>query len=75
MNKVILLRIVNTILFLSGVTQIATGLAIFFRLFVSNASVFGLIGEIHEYNGLLFSALIVTHICLNWSWIKAQFRQ
>ncbi|MHB1458965.1 MAG: DUF4405 domain-containing protein [Armatimonadota bacterium] len=29
--------------------------------------------EIHEYGGLLFVALIILHIVLNWSWISTNY--
>lgn len=73
MNKIIALKIVNPILFVSGAIQIATGLAMFFRLFISNGPVFGLIADVHQYNGFLFASLIAFHLYLNWGWIKSQF--
>jgi hypothetical protein len=29
--------------------------------------------EVHELNGVLFIALVLTHIVLNWGWVKANF--
>lgn len=29
--------------------------------------------ELHELNGVLFIAVALTHIVLNWGWVKANF--
>lgn len=31
-----------------------------------------IVGEIHEIAGMIFSLLAITHISLNWRWIKTQ---
>ena len=70
MNKVLALRVVNTVLLFSFVLQVITGLIIFFRVrFPDTEMVF----EIHEYNGLLLIAAAAMHIALNWGWIRANF--
>lgn len=68
MSKNTWLKIINPVMFISLLLQAATGLLLFFRLFISH---FRTIGEVHEYNGLLFLVLVITHLALNWSWIKA----
>ena len=70
MNKVKLLRVVNILLFSSFAAQAITSIMIFFKLKIIRPAI---IFEIHEYNGLLMIALAVTHITLNWGWIKANF--
>jgi hypothetical protein len=57
-----LLKIVNPVLALSFLTQIASALLI---------EIFELpLGELHEINGYVFTALVIFHIILNWNWIK-----
>jgi hypothetical protein len=73
MNKTILLKVVNPLLFISLAIQAITGVIAAFHLFISNPKLFESIAELHEHNGFLFVALGATHICLNWGWIKAQF--
>jgi hypothetical protein len=57
------LKIVNSLLFISLLVQAITGL----WLFWSGSET---IANIHKYNGLIFLALVATHITLNWNWIK-----
>ena len=70
MNKATMLRIVNAVLFFSFVLQAITSAIIFLRLKVPHRQT---IFEVHEYNGLLMILLAITHIILNWGWIKANF--
>jgi uncharacterized membrane protein YkvI len=65
MNQAKLLKIVNVLLFLSVLTQVTT-VVIFKTIGGSEA-----IGELHEINGYVFIALIITHLVLNWNWIKS----
>jgi len=68
MNKVLALRIVNTVLVFSFILQAITVAIIFLKIRTSyNHIVF----EIHEYNGLLIIAVVIAHVTLNWGWIKA----
>ena len=73
MNKARLLKIVNLLLFISMAAQALTGLVLFFDLFVSRAKLFEIISEVHRYNGLVVALLIITHLAMNWNWIKSQF--
>ena len=70
MNKQKWLRIVNPVLFLSLAVQAGTGGIIAFRLRTPfTQTVF----EAHEHNGALLIALAVTHLTLNWGWVKANY--
>ena len=70
MNKILALRVVNMVLFFSFVLQVITSLVIFFKIRLPDAEA---VFEIHEYNGLLLILLAITHITLNWGWVKANF--
>ena len=67
MNKLQVLRIVNSFLFISFLLQVATSLFIFFRIRTSFSRT---IFEIHEYNGLTMITLALIHLYLNWGWIR-----
>ncbi|MFA5143918.1 MAG: DUF4405 domain-containing protein [Candidatus Omnitrophota bacterium] len=73
MNKTRLLKISNIFLFFSMLIQALTGLMLYLGLFVTSPGLFKTIIEIHEYNGLLMTVLVLLHLVLNWGWIKAQF--
>ena len=70
MNKMMALRVVNPILFFSFVLQVITSVIIFLRIKIPNVR---MVFEIHEYNGIFMVIVAVTHIALNWGWIKATF--
>jgi len=70
MTKLSVLRIVNAVLLVSFILQVATSLMLFFEFFPFSGRV---IAETHEYNGLFFIFLVFLHIGLNWNWIKANF--
>ena len=70
MNKVKLLRAVNTLLFTSFIVQAATGIIMAFRIRVPHMQT---LFEVHEYNGFLLAALVLAHLMLNFGWIKANF--
>lgn len=72
MNKILQLKIVNSILFISAVIQALTGISLAFRLFISMPKIFESIAEIHEHNGFILVVLILIHLILNWGWIKIQ---
>lgn len=61
------LKLINTVLLVSLLTQAVTG-ALLFLNFDSR-----LAGLLHTYNGLLLVALALTHLTLNWSWVRANF--
>lgn len=70
MLKMQLLKVINPILFIVFVTQVAMGLVMFFNLnFINLRRAF----LIHKYNGLLLIFLWLIHITLNWSWVKATY--
>ena len=73
MDKITLLRANNMLLLISMVIQVVTGAALFLNLFVMNAPVFHAIIETHEYNGLIFAIFVLSHLVLNWGWMKNQF--
>lgn len=68
-----LLKILNLILLLSGIIQIFTGLSLALRMFSSNINMLRAVAELHEYNGFVFTGLVLVHILLNWAWIKRQY--
>lgn len=72
MNDAILLRWVNPVLLISVIVQAVTGVILYFDLFISSPAIFRTMAEAHKHNGLILTALIITHIYLNWSWFKAQ---
>lgn len=70
MNKAKLLKWVNLVLFICAAIQVTTGLMMALRLFTKQME---FIGELHEYNGFIFSAIVLTHLTLNWNWVKVTF--
>ena len=72
MNKAVLLKWTNLVLFLSASVQALTGIILFFDLFMSRARLFDFIVKAHRYNGMLFIVLIAAHLWLNLGWVKAQ---
>ena len=44
---------------------------VFFREPALRAGILSALSEIHEYNGFLFTALVLVHLYLNWGWVKA----
>jgi len=67
MDKAKLFKMVNVVLLLSAAVQIVTSILIFSGMLRSEAVV-----ELHEYNGIIFIALVLMHVYLNWGWIKSQ---
>lgn len=64
MNKNLLLKIVNPVMFASFLAQVCTSL--WLLLHFTQAALM-----VHKYNGLFFIALVITHITLNWPWISS----
>jgi hypothetical protein len=64
MNKIAWLKLINTLLLVSFLAQVASSLLLIFR-FSETAATF------HKYNGLLFILLASLHIGLNWGWIRS----
>ncbi|MDD4900292.1 MAG: DUF4405 domain-containing protein [Candidatus Omnitrophica bacterium] len=70
MNKPKWLVWLNPFLFLSLLMQAASGAVLFFNLMPAWD---GLIARVHSYNGFIFALLALTHLILNWNWVKANF--
>lgn len=70
MTEAKLLRMVNTILFISFAVQAVTAAIILFRL---KTPFTHMVFEVHENNGMVLIALAITHITLNWGWVRANF--
>lgn len=68
MNKPKWLLWLNPVLFISMLIEVITGLMLFFDMFVSRLK---LILSVHTYNGLLLIGIVMAHIWLNWSWVRA----
>ena len=66
MRRTTLLKILNPILGVLLVSQMATGL---FGESLARAAIF----EFHEACGIAFAVLAVLHLILNWAWVKATF--
>jgi hypothetical protein len=66
MKKVKALKIVNLLLFLAFISQASTGMV---RNFI-DAELFAVI---HRAGGILLLIFAVTHLILNWGWVKANF--
>lgn len=62
------LKIVNPLLGLLIINQAFTGM---FHLYLSSRA----FAILHEWGGFVLSAMVIVHVVLNWSWVKAQFRR
>ena len=70
MNRNQWMKIVNPLLGAAFLVLAASGLILFFNLFPFQSE---FISQVHEYTGLTFIALGLTHLLLNWGWVKANF--
>jgi hypothetical protein len=70
MNKMLLLKIVNPLLGLSFLVQAITGIMLTRSIGISFIDK---TAHIHEANGTVFLLLVIIHLTLNWSWVKATF--
>ena len=61
-----LLKVVNPILFVSMLVQITSGLGQRY----AGQEVFIVLRRIHVFNSRLLIFLFITHLYLNWAWIK-----
>ncbi len=68
MTKNTWLKIVVPLLFISALIQILAGLCMALNIFAAKMDTFLII---HKRNAYVLIILIITHISLNWSWIKA----
>jgi hypothetical protein len=66
MYKPRLLKIVNAVLFVCIVNQIATGLL----SDLANKDVFEIL---HPVGGILTALMAAAHVFLNWAWVKSNF--
>jgi TRAP-type C4-dicarboxylate transport system permease small subunit len=66
MNRAQLLNVVNALLGVSVSVQIVTGV---FRDVLPPAVFLA----VHPVNGYVFAVLAITHIYLNWNWIRMTF--
>jgi hypothetical protein len=66
MKKSDALKVVNTILALSFLLQLSTGL-------LHNPIPHELFEVIHQGGGIFLAACVVAHVVLNWSWVKISF--
>jgi hypothetical protein len=65
-NKQTALKIVNPLLGVSFVLQMVSGM-----LADDAGDWYDSVMEFHSINGWTMCALVVAHVALNWSWIKA----
>ncbi len=63
-----LLRVVNILIFLLLLYQLASG------LFGERSGVHWF-EESHDYTGIALGVLVAVHVILNWQWVKAQFKK
>ncbi|MCX5859835.1 MAG: DUF4405 domain-containing protein [Proteobacteria bacterium] len=66
MKKVKVLKIVNLLLFLTFISQASTGIG---QTYIGA----DLLTIIHRIGGILLLIFAVTHLILNWGWVKANF--
>lgn len=70
MNKNKLLKVINPILFVVLILQITTVILMLLEInFIKSLQVF----VIHKYNGITLIILVLSHISLNWGWIKSSY--
>ena len=77
--KAMALKICNVALYFSTCVLAGTGLLLEFRLDENEARILGLSSddwsEIHLVLALVFLALSIAHLLLNWNWVVGLFRQ
>lgn len=66
MKKTGWLKLVNILLFICALSQIATGLS----HEILNPEIFTIM---HSAGGIFFAILAVAHVILNWAWVRAGF--
>lgn len=66
LNKVLILRILNPLLFLVVLFQGFTVIAM--KFFFSSLP---WVGDVHEVVGYCLFALVLLHIVFNWDWIRS----
>ncbi|MBF0494385.1 MAG: hypothetical protein HQL28_04565 [Candidatus Omnitrophica bacterium] len=70
MNKMKLLKLVNLLLITSFLVQGATIIVMLFHIKFPHVQV---VFKTHVNNGLVLVCLALTHITLNWSWIRTTY--
>ena len=66
MKKVKVLKIVNLLLFLAFISQASTGIG---QAYIDS----GLLTVIHRIGGILLLIFAITHLILNWGWVKQNY--
>lgn len=66
-TRLLILRISIPVMTVLFILQTITGLGFIYNFGNS------MFGDIHKYAGLLFTALVIFHIILNWNWIIANY--
>lgn len=66
MKKVKALKIVNLLLFLAFISQASTGIG---QAYIDA----DLLTVIHRIGGILLLILALTHLSLNWGWVKQNY--
>lgn len=66
MKRASILKILNPILGLLFVNQVATGI-------LHEALPDGAYEIMHAGGGLIFSAIVILHAILNWNWVRANY--
>lgn len=70
-NRALLFKVATIALAISFFLQVLTAIAmVFFQDALSGMRMFGMVVEIHEYNGFLFTALVFVHLWFNWGWVR-----
>jgi hypothetical protein len=68
MKKAGMLKVVNVIVTILFVNQVATGFlhgALPYRAFV----------VLHQRGAIVFAVAIIVHVVLNWNWVRVTFRR
>jgi len=68
MGRMTLYKTVGLVLLCSFAVQATTAVIILMKIRVPHVQ---MVFKIHEYNGLFMVIFAVTHIILNWGWLKA----
>lgn len=65
-QKSIILKILNLLLFIVFIFQIATGLG---HEYIGH----DLFEIIHYYGGILLTICVIVHVLFNWSWVRNNY--
>ena len=71
-NRALLFKVATIALAVSFFIQVLTVIGmVFLRVFLTKMGILHAAFEVHEYNGFIFTALILPHVWLNWGWVRA----